>query len=131
MDFSENMDSVKDFISKQKADGGRDFPEDVQGGFHKALGMNWESGSIRSIFHIADAPGHGDDINVQYSGDNYPNGSPDGHKIQDQMRMFAAQNIHFTFVKVNDMCEKMIEVMRDNYNPSGLTMNVTDLSSAC
>ena len=55
MDFSENMDSVKDFISKQKADGGRDFPEDVQGGFHKALGMNWEAGSIRSIFHIADA----------------------------------------------------------------------------
>ena len=89
MDFSENMDSVKDFISKQKADGGRDFPEDVQGGFHKALGMNWEAGSIRSIFHIADAPGHGRDINgcdsssgmFSFAYDDYPNGSPDGFKL--------------------------------------------------
>ena len=73
------MDDVKNFIAKQRADGGGDFPEDVQGGFHKALGMNWEANSIRSVFHVADAPGHGKDICDGY--DRYPNGSPDGHKI--------------------------------------------------
>ena len=56
-------------------------PEDVQGGFHKALGMSWEPDSIRSVFHIADAPGHGKDICDGW--DNYPDGSPDGHRIQD------------------------------------------------
>ena len=45
--------------------------------------------------------------------------------------MFAAQNINFTFVKVNDYCDKMIKVMKDNFNPSGLNMHVTDLASAC
>ena len=129
IDFSENLDIVKSFISKQDASGGNDMPEDVQGGFHKALGMSWEKDSIRSVFHIADAPGHGKDICD--GGDNYPNGSPDGHKIQDQMRMFAAQNINFTFVKVNAFCNKMIKVMQQNYDPSGLTMHVTDLENAC
>lgn len=37
-------------------------PEDVQGGYHKALGLSWEKDSIKSAFHIADAPGHGEDI---------------------------------------------------------------------
>ena len=73
-------------------------PEDVQGGFHKALGMSWESDSIKSIFHIADAPGHGEGMSGW--GDSYPKGSPDGHKLSDQMRMIAAKGIHFTFVKV-------------------------------
>ena len=131
IDFSENLDTVKNFISKQDAcfSPGNDLAEDVQGGFHKALGMNWEKDSIRSVFHIADAPGHGEDI-CNY-GDKYPEGSPDGHKIQDQMRMFAAQNINFTFVKINNYCDKMIKVMQENYNPSGLTMHVTDLANAC
>ena len=47
------------------------------------------------------------------------------------MREFASRSIIFTFVKVNDSCNKMIKVMQENYDPSGSTMNVTDLSKAC
>ena len=47
------------------------------------------------------------------------------------MREFAARGIVFTFVKVNESCNKMIKVMEENYNPSGTSMNVTDLSHAC
>ena len=47
------------------------------------------------------------------------------------MREFANRSIVFTFVKVNDSCNKMIKVMEENFNPSGNTMNVTDLSNAC
>ena len=104
-------------------------PEDVQGGFNKALGLSWSAESIKSAFHIADAPGHGKDI-CDWA-DNFPKGSPDGFKIQDQMREFAARGIAFAFVKVNESCNKMIKVMEENYNPSGNTMNVTDLSTAC
>ena len=39
--------------------------------------------------------------------------------------------MHFTFVKVNESCNKMLKVMEENYNPSGLTMNITDLANAC
>ena len=80
-DFTENIDLVKKKINEQPASGGGDFPEDVQGGFNKALGLSWKTGSVKSAFHIADAPGHGKDI-CGY-GDNHPKGSPDGYKIQD------------------------------------------------
>ena len=128
-DFTSNIDSVKSLIEKQSASGGGDFPEDVQGGYNQALKLSWGTESVKQVFHIADAPGHGKDICDW--GDNYPKGSPDGFKIQDQMRTFAQRGIGFTFVKVNDSCNKMIKVMQDNYNPSGNTMNVTDLSDAC
>ena len=90
--------------------GGNDLPEDVQGGFNKALQLSWGADSIKQTFHIADAPGHGKDITgddssqkmFSFAYDNYPNGSPDGFKLQDQMREFAARGIGFTFVKVND-----------------------------
>lgn len=47
------------------------------------------------------------------------------------MREFAKKDIGFTFVKVNDSCNKMIKVMQENYDPSGNTMNVSDLAEAC
>ena len=91
--------------------------------------MSWGTDSVKSIFHIADAPGHGEGMGG--SGDRYPKGSPDGHKLTDQMRMIAGFGIHFTFVKVNDGCDKMIKLMKENYDPSGLTMHVSDLAHAC
>ena len=47
------------------------------------------------------------------------------------MRMVAGFGMHFTFVKVNELCGAMIKLMRDNYDQSGLTMHVTDLANAC
>ena len=47
------------------------------------------------------------------------------------MRDFARRGIGFTFVKVNENCNKMIKVMQENYDPSGHTMNVSDLAHAC
>lgn len=90
--------------------------------------MNWEANSIKTAFHIFDAPGHGKDI-CPDGGDSYPAGSPEGHKIQDQMKEFANKKITFTCVKVNEQCNKMIDVMRDSYKP--MALNVTDLASAC
>ena len=121
---------MKNFISHVGASGGNDFPEDVQGGFHKALGLNWDPHSIKTAFHIFDAPGHGKDI-CPTGYDRWPFGSPDGHKIQDQMKQFAKMNVTFTAVKVNESCNAMIKVMEDCYSAAGLKMNVTDLAHAC
>ena len=64
--------------------GGADLPEDVQGGFNKALNLSWGADNIKQTFHIADAPGHGKEISgfgdLSF-GDDYPEGSPDGFKI--------------------------------------------------
>ena len=107
----------------------RDWPEDVQGGFNIALNdLKWSENSAKFAFHIADAPGHGKDICETV--DQFPGGSPDGHRIQNQMKIFAERQIFFSFIKLNEHCEKMIKVMKKSYNiPSGITMNVTDLTA--
>ena len=79
---------------------------------------------------ICDAPGHGDDITGGGFGDSYPKGSPDGFKIQEQMKIFASKNINFTIVKVNNDCDTMIKVMQANYDNQNRTMNVSDLAHA-
>lgn len=45
--FTEDLTSVKQFISKVVADGGRDWPEDVQGGLNKALQLDWKTDSTK------------------------------------------------------------------------------------
>ena len=102
-EFTSDLDKIKNFIKNVSASGGGDFPEDVQGGFHEALKQKWGADSIKMAFHIFDAPGHGKDI-CPDGGDSYPKGSPDGHKIQDQMEEFARRKINFTAVKVNEDC---------------------------
>jgi hypothetical protein len=112
------------------ATGGGDFPEDVQGGFNKALGMAWDATSIKTAFHIFDAPGHGKDL-CPGGGDDFPGGSPDGYKLQDQMQEFARRKINLTLVKVNDSCNAMIKIMEDSYSAGGMKLNITDLTNAC
>jgi hypothetical protein len=85
--------------------------------------------SIKQAFMICDDPGHGADINGG-EGDDYPKGSPDGFKIQEQMKTFSAKNINFTIVKVNNRCDAMIKVMHDNYDSPSRNMNVSDLAHA-
>lgn len=47
------------------------------------------------------------------------------------MKEFAKRKVTFTAVKVNERCNKMIEVMRDAYTQQGMNLIVTDLASAC
>lgn len=106
--FTEDLDDVKAFISKVKADGGRDWPEDVQGGLQQALGQNWIPNSVKQAFLICDAPGHGVDLTNDPITDDYPGGSPDGYTVQNQMAEFAKRGIGFTVVKVNEDCNLML-----------------------
>jgi hypothetical protein len=99
---------------------------------NEALKLNWLNNSVKQAFLICDAPGHGRDLKNDLSSerDNYPAGSPDGFKIQEQIKIFAAKNINFTIVKVNKKCDTMIKVMQENYDSPSLKINVTDLADA-
>jgi len=84
---------------------------------------------LKQAFLICDAPGHGRDIH-DCKNDDYPDGSPDGLKIDDLMRKFAAYNINFTIVKINEKCDLMIKVMQESYNSFNRVLGVSDLSHA-
>jgi hypothetical protein len=90
--------------------------------------MNWSTDSAKQLFLICDAPGHGKDI---WDGhDNHPGGSPDGFKIQDQMKEFARRHINFSVIRVDKSCDKMIKVMQANYDSDKLKLNVSDLEKS-
>ena len=50
--------------------------------------------SAKRVFHICDAPGHGNDINGG-SADHYPEGSPEGLKVDSLMKEFDERGIDF------------------------------------
>jgi hypothetical protein len=43
------------------------------------------------------------------------------------MKTFADKKINVSVIRVNNICDKMINVMRANYDSGDLKMNVSDL----
>lgn len=124
MPFTSDIDKVKTFISGVNATGGGDFPEDVVGGLRKCLDLKWSDNSSKQVFHIFDAPCHG--RKYCSSGDDYPNGSPEGLELEPLMKEFQQKGIEFTCIKLNEECNKMIKAMQESH--TGLV--VTDLAQA-
>lgn len=61
-DFSENIDTVKNNISLQSANGGGDYPEAVHTALSEAISKQWSSAnSTKLLIHLLDAPPHGDE----------------------------------------------------------------------
>ena len=124
-EFTEDIHKLKAFISGVKAEGGGDFPEDVVGGQRKCLDQQWTANSTKQVFHIFDAPCHGREY---YSGwgDNYPDGSPEGYKLEPLMKEFKDRNISYVCIKLNEECNKMIDAMVKSHPGC----QVTDLANA-
>ena len=90
--FTENVQSVRDFIAKVRADGGGDFPEDVSGGMQLCLDLDWLEKSHKEIFFIADAPEHGRRFHKHH--DSHPN-SPHNLELEGIMTEFAKRRVYF------------------------------------
>jgi hypothetical protein len=43
------------------------------------------------------------------------------------MKVFADKKINLSVIRVNNNCDKMIEVMKANYDTADLKLNVSDL----
>ena len=124
--FTNDIAQVKNFIANVSASGGGDLPEDVVGGLRKCLDLKWTPGSLRQVFLICDAPCHGRQYHVGYSGDDYPDGSPEGLVLEPLMREFKDNNTSFTVIKLQSNCDKMIAAMKANHPE----LQVTDLENA-
>ena len=112
-EFTEDIGKLKTFIAGVKAIGGGDFPEDVVGGQRKCLDQDWTPGSTKQVFHIFDAPCHGKEYSTGW--DSYPEGSPEGYKLEPLMREFRDKNIQYVCIKLNEQCNLMIDAMQKNH----------------
>jgi len=60
---------------------------------------------------IMDAPCHGKKYHSE--SDDYPNGSPEGLVLEDLIKEFCKKEIEFTVIKLDNNCDKMINVMKE------------------
>jgi hypothetical protein len=130
LNFTENVQSVKDFIDKEPATGGGDMPEDVVGAYIKVTELDWQA-ETRIAFHICDAPAHGRQYhNDQTVWDNYPNGNPSGKSLEEMMRKMKELNVNLTFIKLTVHTDKMFEKMSHAYNDSKFKLELTDMDQS-
>ena len=112
MDFTQDINVFKNFISKINVTGGGDFPEDVIGGIDKAINvLSWhEDSKTRIIFHLADAPPHGKPLYHEHSSDDYPKGHPLDKPLGKLFEEMNQKKISYCFGRINEFCDKMIEI---------------------
>ena len=119
-----DQQEILDFIFKQEAQGGGDFPEAVMDGlWEAATNIKWRNPlgtpTLRYIIHIADAPPHGDEYGVGYS--TWKDGCPCGLKIDKIAHVINSREIHYRLVKIGTSLEKMTQIFR------GHILNYMDL----
>src|SRR5262249_4633666 len=88
--------------------GGADTPEDVNGGFQKALSkLEWKS-FTKNLVHIADAPCHGRDFH-KCGDDNHPNGYKDDKPWKDIFNEMIQKRIYYLFIKILPATDLMFQ----------------------
>jgi len=109
--FTPNLEYARDFIDKVRARGGADCPEDVNGGFQKALfNLEWQS-QAKMIVHIADAPCHGRDFHS--TGDTYPNGHVDDKPWNVIFKEIVDKHMDYLFLKIGTVTDKMFSKFKE------------------
>jgi len=106
MDFVTDVEKIKKYLDKIKAQGGGDDAEDVAGGIHKGLGMSWKSNARYAIL-ITDAPGHGKKYHEDDVGDDYINGDPHGLDLEDLMKKYVENNINLCLTRIDNYTDTM------------------------
>lgn len=118
--------AVVHYIRNVHADGGDDVAEDVAGGLSQLRNLSWRSGDVNMIVHIADAPPHGRQFHSPRISDRFPRGDPNGIDPCHLMFYFSTQGYDYTFVKINDTTDTMIDVFNNCYVHNAL-FRVVDL----
>ena len=60
--FTGDLDRIQGDLARQSADGGGDLPESMEVAMARAAALPWRAGAVKSLFLVADAPPHADDV---------------------------------------------------------------------
>ena len=115
-------------IREVDAEGGDDQAEDVARALEIAVHQDWSDSDVKIVFHIADAPAHGGAFHSLYISDRFPRGDPDGLDPRDFVEKMSFLDIHYTFVRIHDCTDTMIEHFHNCYTKGG-SFCVIDLFS--
>jgi hypothetical protein len=116
-DFSSSSMDAKNFLNGLKAGGGGDGPEDVNGGFQKALKLGWQN-SVKSIIHIADAPCHGLKMSGYAGGDSHPEGYREDIPWESIFGDLKKRAMNYLLLNIGSEPKYMFGKFKDIYNSS-------------
>lgn len=119
--FTQDVDSVTQFIDSQSPMGGDDIPEDMAGALAVALGLDWRA-ETRTLVLVSDAPCHGSKYHNET--DMFPQGDPTGLSMVALMRALRTAHIDFTFVQLCDGTHKMQDMLRTAYETAAGPENI-------
>ena len=114
-DFTDDFESLENFISEIEATGGGDIPEDIAGALDQALKLSWRKNSAKFCVLIADAPCHGKKYSKKDYKDDYPDGDPNGLTPEFLIADFGRYNINLYFIKINNINDVMNEIFNNSY----------------
>ncbi len=104
VDFTENIDHVRNAILPIVANGGGDSAEDVAGGLDRVLKLGWTDAEdgVKVILFVADAPPHGRVFHDVVYSDNHPKGDKFGLDPLALVQAMARRRIDLTILKVHE-----------------------------
>ncbi len=109
--FGDSISSFEMFVSGVSAIGGADTCEDVFGGIHEAIKLDWQN-ETRVVIHFADAPCHGNEFHGGECDDHYPNGDPNGLQIHSLLGSMQLKRIQYYFVHLNSSTRQMVQIFK-------------------
>lgn len=120
IDFTENHRMIHTTLMSIDAIGGNDIPEDVGGAYNWAGSLDWKA-DVRAVFHIGDAPNHGELYHDTFMEDGFPEGHP-YINLYDEVENLAIKNIDLTVFSLNSSTDIMYRSMKriyQNIRPDG------------
>ncbi|KAI6237598.1 hypothetical protein M3Y95_00282200 [Aphelenchoides besseyi] len=132
MPFTTSVETFRKFLGGLKAFGGGDTPEDLSviGGLVRASKLDWnsEDETVRILFHIADAPCHGNEYH-DLKDDLYPRGDPNNITPGMAFHRLRIKKIDYYFGHIDYSTDKMIQKFgRANKQPV-VQFNVGDVQN--
>jgi hypothetical protein len=123
-----NVSSIVEILNTIHAEGGDDEAEDVAGAFYAVSRLSgWETADVRLVFHITDAPAHGDAFHTANVSDRFPCGDPDHLDPIEFVEDFAQRGFQYTFVRITSKTDKMVDEFHMAYSQYGGVFRVVDL----
>jgi hypothetical protein len=127
IDFTEPEELVRK-IRNIKPKEGDDEAEDVAWGLSHASKLSWGDADVKMIYHIGDAPAHGDVFTGGDVSDRFPEGDPKFLDPRQMIKEWSNQGYHYTFVRITHLTDTMIEHFHNAWTGNG-TFRVIDLSN--
>lgn len=121
-----NVDDTLDVIQTVRAMGGDDQAEDVAGGLLRVRMLAWDDDAAKLVVHIADAPPHGRRFHEPWVSDRFPDGDPTENNPLYFVGKLCAENVDYTFIKINDSTNIMLKEFHNVYAGPG-QFEVVDL----